>query len=251
MVGNQQQQQFGTQALQQQPMIQGQQQVRPNYPTQGGYSVTVCQALLNKSYTMIGSMDPYLRLKVGHNVYETHTAASADRNPRWNKVFHCPVPSSVTTFSLEIFDERSIAADERIAWCTVSVPDTVREGHMLDEWFPLSGKQGDGKEGTINLIISYTNMPVSLPYQSRNAYVTPGYYVHPAQQQRVATPPITEADLDNLKDMFPDVDRVVLRTVLEGKHGNMEGAISALLQMTEDMEQATVPASLQPAPAST
>lgn len=250
MVGNQQQQ-FGTQALQQQPMIQGQQQVRPNYPTQGGYSVTVCQALLNKSYTMIGSMDPYLRLKVGHNVYETHTAASADRNPRWNKVFHCPVPSSVTTFSLEIFDERSIAADERIAWCTVSVPDTVREGHMLDEWFPLSGKQGDGKEGTINLIISYTNMPVSLPYQSRNAYVTPGYYVHPAQQQRVATPPITEADLDNLKDMFPDVDRVVLRTVLEGKHGNMEGAISALLQMTEDMEQATVPASLQPAPAST
>ena len=53
------------------------------------------------------------------------------------------------------------------------------------------------------------------------------------------------------QDMFPDVDRVVLRTVLEGKHGNMEGAISALLQMTEDMEQATVPASLQPAPAST
>jgi len=247
--GQQQQQQFGAQALQ--PMIQNQQQVRPNYPTQGGYSVTVCQALLNKSYTMLGSMDPYLRLRVGHNVYETHTAASADRNPRWNKVFHCPVPSSVTSFSLEIFDERSIASDERIAWCTVSVPDTVREGHMLDEWFPLSGKQGDGKEGTINLIISYTNMPVSLPYQSRNAYVTPGYYVHPAQQQRVAPPTITEADIDNLKDMFPDVERVVLKTVLEGKHGNMEGAISALLQMTEDMEQASVPnpASLQPASA--
>ena len=46
------------------------------------------QAILNKSYTLIGRMDPYVRLKVGHSTYETFTDEGADKNPKWNKVYH-------------------------------------------------------------------------------------------------------------------------------------------------------------------
>lgn len=57
-------QQFGTQALQQQPMIQGQQQVRPNYPTQGGYSVTVCQVSEIVLLSLHSMCDPLQRCTV-------------------------------------------------------------------------------------------------------------------------------------------------------------------------------------------
>ena len=45
--------------------------------------------------------------------------------------------------------------DDRVAWAHVPVPTAVREGDTVDEWYPMSGKQGEEKEGTINLVLSY------------------------------------------------------------------------------------------------
>ena len=62
----------------------------------------------------------------------------------------------VETIGVEIFDERSFTEDELIAWTSIKIPKEVIQDHKtLDECYSLSGKQGEGKEGTIHVIISY------------------------------------------------------------------------------------------------
>jgi hypothetical protein len=46
--------------------------------------------------------------------------------------------------------------DELIAWAHVSISQAVLNGETHEDWYPLSGKQGQGMEGMINLVLSYT-----------------------------------------------------------------------------------------------
>lgn len=46
--------------------------------------------------------------------------------------------------------------DELIAWANIILPPAVLKGETREEWFPLSGKQGEGLEGMIHLVLSFS-----------------------------------------------------------------------------------------------
>lgn len=64
------------------------------------------------------------------------------------------LPQGLNTIHIEIYDERSFV-DELIAWTQINIPRQVLAGETHDEWYQLSGKQGEGLEGMIHLILSY------------------------------------------------------------------------------------------------
>ncbi|XP_026751575.1 toll-interacting protein B-like isoform X2 [Galleria mellonella] len=215
-------------------------------------SITIAQAKLVKNYGLT-RMDPYVRMRVGHCIYETHTDPSGGKTPRWNKVVHCLLPPGVNSIYLEIFDECSFTMDELIAWAHITIPPAVLNGETHEDWFPLNGKQGDGMEGMINLVLSYTVGPApvtafppvlvvpstgmggyaAMPmYPAQQAYPQPQPHQQP-QQQPLQQPPITAEQLQQIEEMFPSMDKEVIKSVLEANHGNKDATINSLLQMSE------------------
>lgn len=226
----------------------------------GRLSVTVVQAKLVKNYGL-SRMDPYVRLRVGHFIYETQTDPNGARNPRFDRTIHTQLPHGVKSLSLEIYDECQFTMDELIAWSEIRIPDTVLAGETVDEWYCLSGKQGEALEGQIHLVMSFSTQPAAL-YQS---YQTAGMptvmvpnvatgrqtFIHPQQaavlppppqQQQQQVPPeavqapvireLSDVDIQQISEMFPNVDVEVIKSVGEANRGNREATVNSLLLMT-------------------
>merc|ERR1711970_1624571 len=141
-------------------------------------------------------MLPYCRLRIGHAVFETPTSYNGAKNPRWQKSVQCYLPQAVDTIHLEIFDERAFAVDDRIAWTDIVISPRMLDGTMtdtIDDWFPLSGKQGEEKEGSINVVISFVKgsqpmMPWA-PAQLQPMVMVPGPVQPPHGVPASAIPP--------------------------------------------------------------
>ncbi|XP_015599350.1 toll-interacting protein A [Cephus cinctus] len=214
----------------------------------GRLSITISQAKLVKNYGMT-RMDPYVRLRVGHAVYETHTDTNGGKNPHWNKVVECALPAGVTQIYVEIYDECSFTMDELIAWGHVEIPaNVIQRGETHEGWYRLSGKQGDEQEGMINLVLSYSAntyaraAPIMMvpsstmfgmtPYAPVNVYTAPPQVV-PAPPVISSSLPNAEIELKQIGEMFPNVDKEVIKSVYDANSGKKDITINSLLQMCE------------------
>ncbi|KAK6637687.1 hypothetical protein RUM44_008109 [Polyplax serrata] len=215
-----------------------------SYNLSGKLSITVGQAKLVKNYGMT-RMDPYVRLRVGHSVYETHTDPNGGKNPKWNRIVLCLLPHGVNSIYLEIYDECSFKMDELIAWAHIPISQSVMNGETYEDWFPLNGKQGEGVEGVINLVISFVPgqygiyspvssvlMDVANPnYNLRHVPVT--YSPSPISQAIQPPIEISEEGLKQMEEMFPNIDKDVVKSVFKANRGNRDRTINSLLQMSE------------------
>lgn len=158
-------------------------------------------------------MDPYVRIRIGHYVYETQTDPNGGKNPRWNRVIQSQLPVGVNSMYVEIYDECSFKMDELIAWCEIKIPERVFGGETHEEWYPLSGKQGEGLEGAIDIVLSFSNQPLQpcmyqtvqspsqmmmVPGRPMPIFITPQQPVH----QPPVSPPSTQLSEEELKQVI-------------------------------------------------
>jgi toll-interacting protein len=233
--------------------------VPPN--TRGRLSITVAQARLSKNYGLM-KMDPYCRVRVGNTVFETPTDPAGGKNPHWNRTEHSNMPNGIDAIYLEIYDERAFTTDERVAYGHITIPESVFNGDTIDDWYCLSGQQGEAKEGMINLVMTLhsitaapvTYIPMTQPRQQPGGVVVvpsgagvgvpiqvpggaPISYANPQLQQQAQQPQqpmFTEEDVKELTEMFPSIDAEVVKSVLEEKRGNKDAAANALMSMMGD-----------------
>lgn len=210
--------------------------------TVGRLNITVAQAKLVKNYGMT-RMDPYVRLRVGHCVYETQTDPKGGKTPHWNKVVQCPLPQGVNTIYVEIYDECSFMMDELIAWAHIPIGKNVLNGETTEDWYPLNGKQGDGKEGMINLVLSYNTggrglnqcVPLMMiPSTAQNMFGMPQYAQVPVYTQIPPQQPVLNPQhLTQIEEMFPNIEKEVIKSVFEANRGNKDATVNSLLQMSD------------------
>ncbi|CAI4224245.1 unnamed protein product [Auanema sp. JU1783] len=206
--------------------------------TAGRLKVIIMDANLTKNYGLV-RMDPYCKLRIGSNLFETQTSVSGGRNPTWNRTIYSYIPVGVDSVYIQIFDEKAFTDDQCIAWAHIVLPQAVFLGDTIEDYYVLSGQQGEGQEGMVHLLFSFT--PVDKLVEGQQPGLVEGLATTSAPNVgHVAPtrPPMTEAELDaavnELSEMFPNIELEVVRCVLEVHQGAKDAAVTSLLNIGED-----------------
>eukprot|EP00056_Hartaetosiga_gracilis_P008898 m.127746 g.127746 ORF g.127746 m.127746 type:complete len:226 (-) comp13014_c5_seq10:2659-3336(-) len=222
----------------------------PMMPPQNGMRmrricrVHVFKARLVKNYGLM-KMDPYVRLFLGPNSGQTPISEKGGKEPRWNSRLDLPFPRESKMLEVEVYDSRTLG-DKKIAWMDLDVSTPNYLSQPEEKWYHLSGAHGD-KEGIILLSIhvltvALPQMPIVpplglLPYQPM-MFPPPMQQMQPPQmrQQQQQPPPqpqLNPQHVQQLKEMFPDLDNGVIETVLLSSGNDFNKALTSLLEMQQ------------------
>jgi toll-interacting protein len=96
--------------------------------------------------------------------------------------------------------------------------------------YQLSGPQGEGKEGVINLVVSFSPVPRpqnAIEVEEATAQIPPpaAGNAEPIDQM------FTEEELNELAEMFPNIEREVIKQVLEANRGAKDQTVNSLIEM--------------------
>ncbi|CAH8586169.1 unnamed protein product [Schistosoma turkestanicum] len=114
-------------------------------------NLNVCQARLVKNHGFF-PMRLYCRVLIGDAIFETHTESGAGKHPIWNKTFQCWLHDGVDRLKVEVVSENIIFSNSQVAHAVIIFPRCLLNGIAVDQWFDLSGNQGESSAGSINLI---------------------------------------------------------------------------------------------------
>lgn len=145
--------------------------------------ISVIEAQLVKNYGLL-RMDLYCRVRVGHFVCTTVTCPNCAKNPKWVSLFQFNLEPGINSFHLDIYDEKQFSQDEKVAWLHEAIPPEVFRGVTVERWFPLSGKLGEDKEGSILLVLSHKKVPAK-----QSAFGHPRSSTSYQQQMPLVIPP--------------------------------------------------------------
>ena len=192
-------------------------------------------------------MDPYARLRIGHNVYETPTCQNGAKEPKWNKTVNCFLVAGTKNIDIEIYDECTFSTDSLIAHTSVPLTETLmKRQEMLDDWWPLSGQEGEEREGMVHLILSVQKVVPGAVQTQQQPGVAPSLtggrpmtyntaYLPQQQQQQQQQPPaapeLSAEDLEEFSKMFPEIEKTVIEAVFVESGGNKEATVTALLEL--------------------
>lgn len=253
-------------------------------------AISVVEAQLVKNYGLL-KMDLYCKIRVGHMSLETETCLNGGKNPKWRELHHFNLQPGINSFHLEIYDQKSFSLDEKIAWLYEPIPPEVFQGITVERWFPLSGRLGQDKEGSVLVVLSFKRVPtmgsfartigggqnrdptlavyMPTPHTTNQSQMVgcpivpgpgaadqhiPAYIQAPpppqpqtvptvplsmnANQQQsldttvsTTTRPVSDEDVDQLSEMFPSLDKAIIKAVLENNHNDKEASIGALLAL--------------------
>lgn len=248
--------------------------------------ISVVEAQLVKNYGLL-RMDLYCKIRVGHMVCETQTCLNGAKNPKWDGVYQFALKPGIDSFHIEIYDEKQFQLDEKIAWLYEPIPQEVFQGITVERWFPLSGRLGPSKEGSILLVISHKRVPmrssalgrtvigahhgqhgppltVFMPAANQGGTIIAGppQHMHPPAHILPQPPPqphsplttqvnadnpnsadatvtsnpqvqapVSEEDVSQLSEMFPSIDKAIIRAILQNNNNDKESSIGALLAL--------------------
>ncbi|KAL1284260.1 Extended synaptotagmin-2 [Trichinella pseudospiralis] len=109
--------------------------------------------LENKDSFLKGKSDPYVRITVGGQIYQTKTVEN-NLNPVWNEEFDAIVDQADGQYlGIELYDEDPGSRDEFLGNLDLDM-DSIRNKGYISDWYALNGV----KHGNVNLSVHWMNL---------------------------------------------------------------------------------------------